>query len=71
MTDGHRQRAAELRVIFAGREEIVDIGQVTDRDRLRLEWGVRHGLVLKTRRPWPGPVVGTCIKTVYVRLGGV
>ena len=65
----HRTRIAELLAIFAGREEMADLGQIDARDRRRLDWAVKHRIVLREQRPWPGPLVGTCIKTFYVRTG--
>jgi hypothetical protein len=65
----HRERITELLAIFAGREEIASIGQLTPVDERRLSWAVKHGLVQREQKPWPGPLVGTCIKTWYVRIG--
>lgn len=59
----HRKRLAELLAIFAGREEIPDIGQLADVDQRRLAWAVKNRIVEKQQKPWPGPLVGTCMKT--------
>jgi hypothetical protein len=67
MTDPQRRRLAELLAIFAGREALADIGQLSAADARRLAWAVTRGLVERVRRPWPGPVVGTCIKTWYLK----
>ena len=69
MTEGHRTRIAELLTIFAGRDELPNIGQISARDQRRLTWGVRHGLVRAERALWPWRVVGCCTKTWYVRVG--
>jgi hypothetical protein len=69
MTDAHRQRVRELLALFAGREEIADIGQFSKAEHTRLAWAERHRLVISERKPWPGPLVGTCVKTFYVRIG--
>jgi hypothetical protein len=62
-------RIRELLAIFAGREEIVSIGQLCRADEVRLQWAVKRGIVQREQRPWPGPLVGTCIKTWFVRIG--
>lgn len=64
----HEQRLAELAILFTHRGEgwIHSIGQLTPADHRRLKWGIKHRLVLCERRPWPGPIIGTCIKTSYV-----
>ena len=64
-----RKRVHELLAIFAGREEFASIGQLTTAEERRLAWGVKHRLVQREQRPWPGPLVGTCIKTWFVRIG--
>ena len=51
----HRKRIAELLAIFAGREDIANIGWLTRADERRLAWGVKHNLVHREQRPWPGP----------------
>lgn len=71
MKPSDRPRIIEALAIFAGREELYDVGQLTDKDITRLKWCVKRGIVQQEKRPWPGPLVGTCIKTCYVRLGGL
>jgi hypothetical protein len=62
-------RLQQLLAIFAGREEFAAIGQLDRNDEARLNWAVKRGIVIRERRPWPGPLVGTCIKTWFVRVG--
>lgn len=69
MTAVYQRCVRELRIIFAGREEIPSIGQFSEADTRRLAWGVKHGLVFTETKPWPGPLVGTCTKRWYVRVG--
>lgn len=69
VTVGYRARVRELLALFAGREEFPDIGQLSAKDKTRLQWALKHRLVWTERRPWPGPLVGTCIKTWYIRCG--
>lgn len=69
MNEPYRRRVSELRVIFAGREEIPSIGQFSEADERRLAWGVKRGLVQREQKPWPGPLIGTCMKAWYVRIG--
>lgn len=64
----HSERVQQALAIFAGREELADIGQLSPDDLKRLAWAVNRHLVLRQRRPWPGPLVGTCVKTWYVRI---
>ena len=67
----HVDRCLELWAIFVRSgwwdRGVPNIGQFTVAERRRLEWGVRQGMIRKVRQPWPGPDVGTCIKTWYVR----
>ena len=60
------QRITELLAIFAGREEMYDLGQVSPQDRRRLSWAVTRGIVKRERRGWPYPQMYLVIKTVYV-----
>ena len=69
VTVGYRRRVKELRAIFAGAEEIADLGQFTRAERTRLQWALKHRLVGAVKKPWPGPLVGTCMKTWFVRVG--
>lgn len=69
MTNADRGRIGELLAIFAGREEIPNLGQFAEQDERRLEWAIKRGYVWTARRPWPGPLLGTCMKTWYVRVG--
>jgi hypothetical protein len=69
MRPADRPRVEQVLAIFAGREEIASLGQLSDGDEKRLAWAVRRGIVQRERRPWPGPLVGTCIKTWFVRIG--
>lgn len=69
MTPAHRKRLAELLAIFAGTNEVGGMRAFTTAEQRRLAWAVKHHLVRTERRPWPGPLVGTCVKTYYVRIG--
>lgn len=62
-------RIEELLAVFGDRDSIASIGQLSKQQETRLRWGIKRGLVASERRPWTGPLVGTCIKTFYVKAG--
>lgn len=61
----YSERVAELDSIFSHQPAIPDLGQIKPTALTRLRWGVSNGLVERFRAPWPGPLVGTCMKTWY------